>query len=525
MKVKKICLALASAFAVGAASQASALSLSAYSTLNTLDVFTAGSTAMEGPIRAYVRSVCTNVDEYQFQNIPQTGAGVYVPSPSNQKQLYFLCTLNTSINGKTQLALRKSSGDSGEGVSSATGKYSVNFVPGNAAAGAYSCGAVSTLAADPPLVSMNQQTCNFVTTVGTLITGPNGPTGTGLIGIADVEAPLLNVQLGGIISSAQLGSVNPTAIVGNVWGVAVTKVLRDKLQSVQGLGTTENEADIPTLSSATLYAIFANQLPSFASLTNASNVSITTTGALPAGDGLYFLRRPDSSGTMTSFKVMFGNTPCASGVAPWAGDGQNAQACDATVVNGSPVTQVFQSTGNLLGCLNTLNQVPNGGLYAVGIAATTSNPIPANDTTKDAHWRWIKINGYTPSLVNAATGRYPYYTEATWLTPKAGPLAPSADSATFLNGLLGGLQSPTIIAKINGDNSGADQTYSNFQAGLVLTNAITQKNGAVAPTYPLSAANMRNNPVIPSTRNTANANSCQPVIDFGNTNIPVENKF
>jgi hypothetical protein len=491
-----------------------------------VDVFTAGSTAVEGSLRAYVRSICTNIDEYQVQNVTQTGAGVYSPSPSNQKQLLFLCTLNSGAipgltTGFTQLALRKSSGDSGEGLSGPTGKYAINFVP--VVSAAFTCGAASTLPVDGSLAAVNQQTCNFSTSSAAYIAPTNG-----LAGVADVEPSILNTQLGGLVSGTQLSGINVDTIAATVWGVAATKVLRDKLQAVQNLSVGDDtEAYMPSLAKATLYSIFAGQLPDANSLTDANNNGITaavtgTLGSAPAttNTALYFLRRPESSGTMTSFKAMFGNTPCVSSVTTWAGDGQAAQACDVTVTTG-PVTELFQSTGNLLGCLKTVNDVTGGGMYGIGIASTSNNPIPANNTSKDAHWRWIKVNGVAPTLYNTATGRYDLYTEATFLTAKLGTLAPTGNGAAVIAALKGGLQSPTIIAKINSDNTAGNQLYGGFFAGLALTNATTQKNGAVVPTYPLSVANMNTNPVIPSTRNTANANSCQPVLQFGNTNIPV----
>ncbi|MEO8133734.1 MAG: hypothetical protein ABI831_07150 [Betaproteobacteria bacterium] len=514
-KVKQVCLAVGSAFAVGIAAQAHAGTPVANGA-NALDGFVAGSTAFEPALRAYMRSICaTTVEEFQVAAVTQTGDAIYGTGTSNQKAIMWQCsTLTTAIGSSTSLTLRKSSGDSGEGVTGVSNFYPVNFIStANAAAVAgFACGSVSSTAAETGLSAMNQQTCSYSTSTGSAyIAATNG-----LAGMADVEPSILNTAIGAVVPS--FSNVSITNIAAAIWGVPVTKTFRDKLQGVQGLTVgSDTEANMPSLSKTALYSIFANVVSNADSFTDASNVGISTLAfagspASANGNRLYFLRRPESSGTMASFKAMFGNTPC-TGTAGWAGDGSGISTCVAQTQTSAKATFTFQSTGNLISCLTTLN---SGQRYGIGISASSQNPIPNNVAASDKGFRWIKVDGYAPTLFNAATGHYPYITEATFMTATSGPLAPSGDAITLLNNIRTGMRTPSIIAKVNADNTGGDQQYGGFKTGYVVTAA-----AGFAPTYPLSAANMDINPVIPGTRNTGSANSCQPVANFTSQKIPV----
>lgn len=519
--MKKVCIAFGSAFALCVAVQAQAAVPLANSALNTatLDGFLAGSTAFEPAIRAYMRSICSStVEEFQVSAVSQTGAAIYNPSPANQRQLVFQCaTLTSNIGSSNALTLRKSSGDSGEGLTAAAGLYPVNFIDtasAQAVAG-FTCGTSTVTPAETGLAALEQQTCTYSTSTGSaFITATNG-----LAGISDVEPAILNAAILGAVPDISSAVITVDNIAAAVWGVPVTKTFRNKLQGVQGLAVgSDLEADMPSLSRTTLYSIFTGVLGNADALTDASNAGITTIAPISAnGNRLFFVRRPESSGTMASFKAMFGNTPC-TGTAAWAGDGAAVGACSTSTASlTGKQTITFQSTGNLLGCLKTLDGISTGGRYGVGIASSANNPVPNNDPTKDALWRYVKVDGYAPTLVNAATGHYPFVTEAAFQVPAVGPLVPSGDAVTLIANLKAGLRSPTVIAKVNNDNTGADQQYGGFQTGYVVTAATP---GAL-PTYPLNAVNMRTNPVIPGTRNTANANSCQPVLNFTGGKIPV----
>src|SRR5215813_10480084 len=115
MKLKTLSVAIMSALSAGAAGQAAALTLN-----NAIDanVFTAGATAQDGLIRAFMRNACSNpVDEFQARITQPVSPGIYANNTVLQS-LYF-CTIDggkiPALGGKNVL-LRKSSGDSGEGV-------------------------------------------------------------------------------------------------------------------------------------------------------------------------------------------------------------------------------------------------------------------------------------------------------------------------------------------------------------------------------------------------------------------------
>jgi hypothetical protein len=522
VKMKKICLAVGSVFAMGIAAQANAGTPVA-NLGTTLDGFVTGSTAFEPALRAYMRSICSStLEEFQVAAVPQVGDAIYGTTggaTSNQKAIVWQCSaLTTAIGSKTSLTLRKSSGDSGEGVTASTGFYPVNFIStANAQAVAgFTCGTATNTAAETGLSAMNQQTCSYSSVTGSaFIAATNG-----LAGIADVEPSILNQAINAVVPDTGPGVITTDNIAAAVWGVPVTKTFRDKLQVVQGLTVgSDTEDNMPNLSRVALYSIFSNSLANADALTNAADAGITTVApASVNGNRIYFLRRPASSGTMASFKAMFGNTPCTA-TSPWAGDSiTTPTACPTLtpgqVVNGRQVL-LFQSTGNLVSCLTSLQA---NARYAVGIASSSNNPLPVGQADKG--FRYVKVDGYAPTLINAATGRYPYFTEATFMTPVAGALAPSGDAVTLLNNIKAGLRTPSVIAKVNNDNTGGDQQYGGFKTGYVVTAA-----SGFAPTYPLTKAGMDTNPVIPGTRNIAQANSCQPVLNATGGHIPVEAQF
>jgi hypothetical protein len=524
-EIKKMCLAVGSAMSFAIAMPAMAANPTANVTGN-LDGFVAGSTAYEPSLRAWVRSICAvPVEQYVGMTVSQTGAAIYPTSPSNQGQFILRCSqLTAPIGSSTALTLRKSSGDSGEGLTAAAGFYPVNWIDTSSAqaVAGFSCNTAVT-ASEAGLADLNTQTCTYSSTTGSAYITAT----TGLAGLSDVEPNILNNAIGSVIPNVSSSVFTTDSVFGAIWGVPVTKTLRNRLQAVQGLAVgDDSEAQMPSLSRTALYSIFTNLLPNIDALTDANNNGIAansftgsnavTVGASANGNRLYFLRRPDSSGTMASFKAMFGNTPC-TGTQPWAADGALISACPAltptTVLNGKS-NLTFQSTGNLLGCMATLE---NNARHGIGIAATANSPF---NTVVDRGFRYIKIDGVAPTLENAATGRYPYITEGVIQIPATGALVPSGDGVALYAALRAGLRSPLVVSKINSDNTGADHTYGGFQAGFVVA-AAPAASPAILPTYPLNAANMRTNPVISGTRNTANANSCQPMLYFNGGNFPI----
>jgi hypothetical protein len=334
----------------------------------------------------------------------------------------------------------------------------------------------------------------------------------GVAGLADVEASLLNAVLNP--SNTSLPPSN--AIGAQIWGIAVTKVFRDALQKVQGLTVgADSVAQMPSLSKPVIASLLTGNTRFWSSLTDGANNSITTAAVLgtvpaPADRNVWVARRPISSGTQTSIKVTLLNTPCAS-----ARDmnGPNATTCNVPDTGAvSPFFFQGQGTGNLLACLTTLNSVNK---WAIGFASTSNKPITNFGTTSaaDAGWRYIKVNGKAPTLLEGQTGRYELLTEGSLSYITSGQ---DANVQAVLDAMSAQLLDPTVLDNIN--SGAATQDY-----GSPLWNAgnLTPSGKGFTATYPLNDTNAKANPVAIVTRSFQSPNSCQPEVRFGQ-NAPVD---
>jgi hypothetical protein len=517
MKLKKICLAVASALAAGAATQAPALTLEQFDG-TTINAFTSGSTALDGAIRAYMRYVCVGgVDEFQATVTQPVTPGIY--ANNNVLQSGYFCTLsssssvvtNATLRGK-KILLRKSSGDSGEGVVVGGGALTINFLANPAVTNSsvtnsvsnYTCSAGSSSAASGSLGTIQQWTC----TAGTAASS------TGVSGFADVEFSLLNQLITPKLTSTQLGNLQNAQIAANVWGIAVSKNLYTALQTLQGISASgsaaDSEANMPSLDKEVLNALFTGVDSDWSALTNISGTAIAAPSS--ADSGVYLARRPDSSGTQTSISVMLLNFPCVGSASAMLTD--NTGGVCGTATPGSTSVTVNQGTGGLLSCLGTLN---TAGKYGIGFASTSNRPVSTSGTTvTDNGWRYVKVNGVAPTLFNASTGRYDLLTEAILGYEKTGVTAPTGDAKLMFDEMGVQLGQPSVLAAVNGGAATQNYAATTWFAGVMTPGS----NTLFSPTFPLTISGVSANPVLPSTRSFNGPNSCQPLQRFG-ASIPV----
>jgi hypothetical protein len=517
MKLKKICVAVASALAAGMATQASATTLEAFDA-NTVNVFTSGSTALDGSIRSYMRFVCVGgVDEFQVTVTQPVTPGIY--ANNNVLQSGYFCTLssassvvsNATLRGK-KVFLRKSSGDSGEGVVVGGGALTINFLANPAVVSTttannvsnYTCAAGSSSAASGALGTIQQWSCTAGTTNTT----------TGPAGFADVEFSLLNGLITPKLTSAQLNNLNTAQIAANVWGIAVSKNLYTALQGAEGISASgtaaDSEANMPSLDKELLNSLFTGINSDWSGLTSLTGTAIANPSS---GDtGVYLARRPDSSGTQASITAMLLNFPCAGSATPMLADSTGG-VC-GTVTTGATSVTVNQGTGNLLSCLGTLN---TAGKYGVGFASTSNRPVSTSGTvTTDAGWRYVKVNGVAPTLFNASTGRYDLVTEAVLSYQKTGPGLPSGNAKLLLDEMGVQLGQPNVLAAVNGGAATQNYAAAPWFAGVLTPGSNTN----FSPTLPLTISGVSTNPVMAATRSFAGPNSCQPLQRFG-ASVPV----
>jgi hypothetical protein len=278
------------------------------------------------------------------------------------------------------------------------------------------------------------------TTVGGAYTsyacsGENTTTLAPNLGFADVDPALFGK------SPAGFGiTTGPT--IDLVFAPAVSLGLYHALQVAENItpdnGT--NLASIPNMTKGELTSIFTGQTTDWSFLTGSAGTTVGATAvafgdssptlgsfegttATPSSTAIHICRRDDFSGTEKTMETYFGGLAnnggsCLSGVNPWVAS-TNSELLGSGWANGDTTSTVFanSSTGNVLKCLEANDSV---GQFAIGYASV-DNPWGTNGTpaqsSLEADFRYIKVDGILPSIENAASGRYPIFAQSVYAIP------------------------------------------------------------------------------------------------------------
>ena len=243
-----------------------------------------------------------------------------------------------------------------------------------------------------------------------------------------------------------------------VFGIPVTTGLRDALQEVQiNAGRlAENcigdntQRCMPNLSKHQVASIMSGQVLHWNQLTAADSTGalVPFTAALasvspPDNIRVAICRRVDGSGTQAQMNANFLHAPCTGVALPPAEVSNPLQG---------PVIVKNEGSGDLDLCLDDFNNGTNSGggnqgeqtFWAVGLQSTEKNPDLAHD------YRFIKIDGYAPTLQNAAHGDYLDWAENTYQWKKQGqPNAPSAEQLAILETVARNAAGPAILGPLN----------------------------------------------------------------------------
>lgn len=451
-KLKKLSAAVLAATGCLAATGAFALPLAQYDG-SVLEVFVSGASAQDKALERLFAVQCNagSLDEYM------------IAGDTNQRMMF--CTVSSSgvpgfPGGGQKVAFYKSSvGGSGNGVQPVANQTAVPFLNRTTLS---SCSA-TVVPSSGGIPSYNLQTCNGSTTNRVPVAG-----------ISDVEPALFGA------STSDIAKLNVFSQNQVVWGVPITKALRDRLQTLQGLAVgSETEANMPSLSREQVAGLYSDFFLGWSDLVNASGTPVAASGS--ALDPIYMCRRVPSSGTQASFDAMFLKNRCLSGAPTMP----TAAANPGRVNEGS-------GTGNVVSCLGTHNAA---GRYAIGLFST--------ENVEDANWRFIKVDGVAPSLVNVAKGHYPFFSEQSIQWRKPGFNPPSGLTATLLTNVKNEAGSPAIIRSLN-----ASFTHSWGHGGLLALPTIHTPASA-----PFTQANVANIPVSTQTKSPfGQPNNClEPV--------------
>ncbi|MEO5688085.1 MAG: hypothetical protein ABIR54_12025 [Burkholderiaceae bacterium] len=490
MNFKLSCIA-AALCVVGSAAMATPLSpnapLSDYTT-GTTDIYIAGSSAVDLALTKFIANTCApnTLDTYR------TDAG---------GKTYYLwtCAAGASSSWGTansKIAIHKNTNSSSDGVLAVSNNTSLAFLQVSDLTGASSCAISPTVvAATGTIPSYNLYLCGTSAGnagVGTLQHAPR-------FGFADSEPK----QFGTV---SNLTTVYPLSIV---FGIPVSKNVRDTLQASQNLPVGgESEADMPSLTTTQINSIFTGNFSSW------SDLGITVSAS---DNAIYRVRRSNGSGTTRAFDVTFiGDfcTPGANAISPATAlvTATIPQQCNS-VGNGGNLTLQAGTSDDMAACVAGFQT--SGGVGAIGYLSTDYLPGTSDN------YRWVKVDGYAPKLLNVANGSWKDWSEESLNYNKVPAL--SGDDSKFFLAIKATSASAALMSEIAQNQP---QTTSGLWTGGVMGALPTNHSGAGWGVAPSAAALLAGrtdasvlaNPANMATRNgTSGYNLCNvptPVSGF-----------
>jgi len=523
MKLSIPMKSLAAAIALAATGSAQALNISQFAeadTANQVTLRVSGATAHDKGLLALLRDSAVGA-----QVCVPGSLDVYILATKNDA-LYF-CTGGdaSGAQGKRLAIFKESDGGSGVGVgplvrSSATlnivdgSTITRNFIDPTASAIGASTG--SAKSADGPLAAYTEH-ANLDSSA--VVTNQQSD-----VGISDVEPAQFKQIYDPNLTTTELNALQVNGISSVIFGVPVTKVAYKALQAIQfqpvnkchpGNATYGNlddlasvassEACMPSLTRDLIAGIYTGRITKWGQVWSSNrnvNAANVPTFGLAANPDIFIQRRVATSGTERSFEVYFAGTDCVDGAPTF-------------LTNTTARVTENSGTSNVVSGLTADNTAGKG---SVGVL--TSERVAA---VSDG-WRFIKVDGAAPSVLNAVKGSHEFFFESTiqWrktaivsgdTTLPALPLAKKNVAQAIVNQL----GKPDVVARLN---TAFNHPFG--RAGL-LGNAV--KNKASAPTTPYIANgsdatklnDVYNRPIATSTRGVSgNPNACRLTVKVSN---------
>lgn len=486
MKMKALATAIAG---VAIANQAMALDINSVTPDLTL-VFS-GATAVDIQFQNYIDQRCApgSLDTYR--------------QPADAARAYF-CTVSTSAGNKNVL-FRKESGGSSRGVAPiATGVG----------------GTVN---------GIDLSTCSLTATPNEWTCSNTNIQVQSQVGISDVEPALFtltaNTKPGTVSPNVAAAPLTVQPVNVNTFGIVVTPALRNALQTAQGLTSgSEDVADMPSLASNTVAALFAGDFTSWNQLKDSSGTGIASGVADPTVN--LCLRTP-GSGTQAQFNAFYMGIGCAYNGGSGFGVASRFVVTDAdnTENNGflttipNPINPAFppvarpkpyaywnNGSSDMGKCLTQLSQA---GRWGIGIQSLEK---VAETRTDRNEFRYVAIDGVPPTLEKVAAGLYRNVASASiqWNDNVVnGGLEEelAQDFVDLAQGVTSVAASNADLKAANGAPQIADATTGlNINSG----NLVFAK-GSVVPSIPFDPAN----PVSPFNQGLVGPSSCSTVFTAG----------
>src|ERR1700742_69969 len=375
---------------------------------------------------------------------------------------------------------------------SATGIHNVNagIAPGgfpdltNPTAFTATCGAGAGTGASNPFQAFNTFTCTLAESA-TIV--PNA-------GISD-EDPTTFVGTGGV-TNADATALTALHAVTVPFAAVVSVPLRNALQSAEGLTSgSEALADVPSLSSAQLRAIYSGQMTSLSDLWVFNSAGVATQ-VDPSGSTVHICRRGDTSGSQFATNIYFFGAGCSKGKGVGSvatPDNPGTQANGETWTGSSTQVGDFvfagAGTGDVRSCVASAKDPGDTVNYRIGFTSTDQAIVAATG------FRFIALNGDAPTIWNIQKGQYDWLTEDTFNSTTASLTRNGTSSASAnaifntlntnlsnVNGLAG-LNASSRNSAAPGDTTGAADTGIVTVGNSVLFGT-SNPHGPSAPAWP-----------------------------------------
>lgn len=374
---------------------------------DTLNIRISGSTAQDPIVLGTAMSLCTagSLHRYSISNnfvfycTPDAGSGSgQVALPARSPAVTKLAIYKYAVGGSAFGVRPIQSTTEASGASISSNGAQLPFLDLSRLAANCTGGSATTSIAtfgSPPVGTYVDVRCSQSSSSLTTLA-------TTYIGLSDVEPEFFG-------AASSFANVNSFPIYSLIFGVPVSYNIYTALQAQQGLASGDAEANMPSLTSGQVSTAYRSVGIPWAALGVAPGLS----------DGVVYVSRGlSTSGTQKAFEALVARTPnghpsgksCSPNsdvfVEPdHGGDalvtGNPESVCGLS--SGHPYVTAAASTTAMANCL--ANHASRGR-GAIGMLATTERPQGNN-------WRFVKIDGAAPNHANVASGRYPYYTEAT----------------------------------------------------------------------------------------------------------------
>jgi hypothetical protein len=501
--------AVAAALALGAAAGAQAVDISGVAPGNVL--YVSGSTAIDGGLNAYLLNSVS-----QFCD----GVGAidtYAGTATGGKFIAVACTAGpgaSPVTAGTAIAvIKEDNAGSLNGITPVNGATAIPFPT-------ISSLTVANCPAGAPKTPVGEQLQTpHSCTSGAYTTANIQPN----LGFADVEAGVFGAD------ASNLTSVSTIDIV---FAPAVSLGLYHALQQVEGLGTDDTLANMPSLTRGQLTAVFQAGLP-WSKVKSNDGTKVVSTQAVtfgnspgtcwdgtssnapctapptvaPSTGNVFICQRGQSSGTQQTTQIFFGDKGCGPNIKAFQAPSTGTCAADGCSWGSTFNTQrnfAGNGTGDLLSCLEAHDQQ---GHFAIGFASVDNGwgPYQANAARKD--FRYIKVDSVVPSIENVASNHYVYWAQS------AGYFPASTSASNFPSGVAGQILSAFTtsstamgnVGSIKALNPALVYTAPAFDGGFL---NIPGNGGSTPNPSSATLATFQGNPVNSYVRGTV-SNNCQ----------------